>query len=542
MQKQAPTLGRMLVMVGFALSCFGLLLFLWLAFGGSIPLSPKGYRFETSFGEATQLAKEADVRISGVSVGKVKSSETTPDGRSRTVIELDERYAPIPKDTKAMLRQKTLLGETYVELTPGDPSSGMLPEDGKLPAAQVSPTVELDEIFRAFDPKTRQAFQTWMQSQAQAVDGRGKDISDAIGNLAPFAVDTNVLLEILNAQQTDVRRIVNGTGDLFSALTARDDQLRQLIENSNAVFETTAQRDQELQDFFHVLPTFERESRQTVERLTQFARDADPLVTQLRPAARELSPTLQELEGVAPDLRALFRDLDPLIDASEEGLPAVREFLREFAPFLGSLDPALRQLNPMLSFIGLYKRELNAFFGNVVAATNARSQVAGKQVQYLRTLNPLNPEALAFYARRLPSNRTNPYMLPGGYERLAKGLDSYETRQCTRGGGMPVMLNPGELAGAVGGLTNALTPYLPPALANLTQADVGAVVNELNQYIVDDFVDELFQFAYGGVQGVVAPPCRQQGDFTTRAGTTQYPQITAAPNGHTAAARSTSGD
>src|SRR3982750_1452701 len=109
MQKQAPTLGRMLVMVGFALSCFGLLLFLWLAFGGPIPLSPKGYRFNTSFGEATQLAKEADVRISGVSVGKVKSITTQNNGRSRVVIQLEPKYAPIPRDTKAVLRQKTLL-------------------------------------------------------------------------------------------------------------------------------------------------------------------------------------------------------------------------------------------------------------------------------------------------------------------------------------------------------------------------------------------------------------------------------------------------
>ena len=36
MQKQAPSLPRILVMAGFALSCFGLLLFLWLAFGGPI--------------------------------------------------------------------------------------------------------------------------------------------------------------------------------------------------------------------------------------------------------------------------------------------------------------------------------------------------------------------------------------------------------------------------------------------------------------------------------------------------------------------------
>src|SRR5213083_1092929 len=135
----------MLVMVGFALSCFGLLLFLWLAFGGPIPLSPKGWRFQTSFGEATQLAKEADVRISGVSVGKVKTITTQKSGRSKAVIQIDEKYAPIPKDTKATLRQKTLLGETYVELTPGDKSSGSIPEDGTLPASAVSPTVELDE-------------------------------------------------------------------------------------------------------------------------------------------------------------------------------------------------------------------------------------------------------------------------------------------------------------------------------------------------------------------------------------------------------------
>src|SRR6266480_3188368 len=103
MQKQAPSLGRILVMVGFALSCFGLLLFLWLAFGGPIPLAPKGYRFSTSFGEATQLAKEADVRISGVSVGKVKQIQTQADGRTKVSIQLDSKYAPLPKDSQAIL-------------------------------------------------------------------------------------------------------------------------------------------------------------------------------------------------------------------------------------------------------------------------------------------------------------------------------------------------------------------------------------------------------------------------------------------------------
>src|SRR3954470_19869287 len=221
MQKQAPTLGRLLVMVGFALSCFGLLLFLWLAFGGPIPLKPKGYRFNASFAEATQLAKEADVGISGVSVGKVKPIETQTNGRSMALIEIDDKYAPIPKDARAILRQKTLLGETYVELTPGHRRPGnMLPENGTLKQSQVSPTVELDEIFRAFDPKTRAAFQQWQQSLAASLSGRGLDLNDAVGNLGPFAEDTSNLLAILKAQSGDVRRLVNGTGDVFNALSA----------------------------------------------------------------------------------------------------------------------------------------------------------------------------------------------------------------------------------------------------------------------------------------------------------------------------------
>ena len=133
MNKQVPSLGKLLVMVGFALSCFGLLLFLWLAFGGSTPLKPKGYRFHVQFNEATQLAHEADVRISGVPVGKVKDIQTNEQtGRSDATIELEDSYAPLPEDAHAILRQKTLLGETYVELTPGTPGKPTVPENGRL--------------------------------------------------------------------------------------------------------------------------------------------------------------------------------------------------------------------------------------------------------------------------------------------------------------------------------------------------------------------------------------------------------------------------
>ena len=120
METRPPTPIQLLVAVAFAISCFGLLLFLWLAFGGPTPLKPESYRFKVPFNEAAQLALESDVRISGVSVGRVKSINLNDEGRADAEIEIDERYAPIPSNTRAILRQKSLLGETYVELTPGD--------------------------------------------------------------------------------------------------------------------------------------------------------------------------------------------------------------------------------------------------------------------------------------------------------------------------------------------------------------------------------------------------------------------------------------
>ena len=79
-------------------------------------------------------------------------------GLTATVLELDSRYAPIPRDTRAILRQKTLLGETYVELAPGSPD-GAAPwrDGGALAQGQVSETVELDEILRTFDPRDPRA-------------------------------------------------------------------------------------------------------------------------------------------------------------------------------------------------------------------------------------------------------------------------------------------------------------------------------------------------------------------------------------------------
>jgi phospholipid/cholesterol/gamma-HCH transport system substrate-binding protein len=424
-------------MVVFALSCFGILVFLWLSFGGSVPLQPKGYRVTVAFPEATQLAQEADVRISGVKVGRVKHKQANKEtGLTDTELEIDARYAPIPRDTRAILRQKTLLGETYVELSPGSRRSGVVQDGGRLPEGQVSETVELDEILRTLDPQTRVRFQQWMEQQGEAVRGNAEQINVALAQLTPWAESTDDVLRVLNTQSTATRQLVRDTGEVFGALSERKGQLRQLISNSNRVWAAVASQNEQLADTFRVFPTFLREGRATTTRATSFAKDANPLITQLRPAARQISPTLKELNGLAPDLRGFFQDLGPYVKVARTGLPATSQALDNTRPFLRRLDPFLRQLTPIVDYLGLYKREIAAWLANGSAATQATQGSftdTSKQVHYLRVMNPSNPEIMAAYPSRISTNRSNPYTEPGAYDRLKRNepLPVFGTYLCT---------------------------------------------------------------------------------------------------------------
>ena len=143
------------MITGFALSCFGILLFLWITFGGPTPFKAKSYEVTIPFDEAAQLAQQSDVRISGVNVGKVKNIERDPGKLAIAKIEIDDKYAPIPVDTRAILRTKTLLSETYVELTTGDRDGPKLDDGARLLGRERRRSVQIDEIFRTFDPKTR---------------------------------------------------------------------------------------------------------------------------------------------------------------------------------------------------------------------------------------------------------------------------------------------------------------------------------------------------------------------------------------------------
>jgi phospholipid/cholesterol/gamma-HCH transport system substrate-binding protein len=438
--KNPPSIGRFAAMVGFTLSVAALLMFLWVSFGGTLPLRAESYRFKAAFPEASLLVKEADVRMAGVNIGKVKQKELGPGGRSTVVeMELDHRFAPIGRDAHAILRQKSLLGETYVEITPGSPGSKKLADGGTLPNAQIDDSVELDEVFRVFDPETRKAFQQWLHEGGIVTSGTfARDFNDSLGNAAPFFEGGADLLRPLAEQEVALRRVFRDTGRVFNAVSREDGQLQGLITNGNATFGALASRDDALAETFQIFPTFLRETRSTVRRLETFARNTDPLVRDLAQPARDLAPTLRDLGALSPDLENLFNHIHPLVRASETGVPAATRFLKGAEPVLEATHVFMPELNPILSYLSYARGQLAQFItvGGAALAGNGEGgyQRSSGAEHYLPQIAIIDGRSFGRRASRPEWERANSYIAPNAYDR-AVPLGAIEAFDCKPAGG-----------------------------------------------------------------------------------------------------------
>jgi virulence factor Mce-like protein len=527
MQKRAPTLMNLVVIVVFVLACFGLLLFLWESFGGPVPLKPKGYRFRADFPNGLQLSEQSDVRISGVPVGRVitvKPNSKLGTGHTEVTIEMAARYAPIRVNTRAILRQKTLLGETYVQLIPTTNTGPFLPDEAMLPRRQIEPSVTLDQILATFDPRTRQMFRLWQQSWANSFRGRGEDINSFFATLEPFFASANRLVGLLAAQEGAVTAVIHNTGVVFNALAGRDRQLEGLIVNGERTFQAAAAESAAFAAAFRALPAFEASSTIALRQIDTFANAANPYLEQFRAAERQLTPTVQALIPFSPVFEHYLVALGGWARASEQGLPAFERVLALTTPVLKELTPTLRNLNPFLQYLGAYLPELQAFFANTTAATQgskANEDVETSSGQprqhYLRVMNVLGPESLAVYPTPVGTNRANAYPHPGVFASLLSGLPVFSSASCANS------------APAVSGPPNE---YVPESLIKQLRGEEVTIeflegATTVHKTINKGNVGVQVANRPGQPNNVAAPPCRQQEPFTINGKTSQFPQITA---------------
>jgi virulence factor Mce-like protein len=420
MVTQAPRRSSVVIATAFILSCIGLMIFVWTQFAGTIPFAPAGYRIHAVFPETGQLVSGADVRISGVNVGKV--TKVQPEGvNSLVTMDLKQQYAPVPSDTHAVLRLKTLLGEGYIQLSTGTGSGTKLPDGGTIPRDHVQPTVSLDQALNSFDTPTQKALQQFLNGSFEALAGRGQDLNFAIGNLDPTLTGLNALVGALNQQQGNVRSLVSNLGAVLSTLGSRSADLQSLVTAGDQVFSATAARNAALTQTVDRLPAFMAELRTTLTTLNGTLGLAKPDLAAIKSGAPLVRPALSELVSLSGPALSLLHQAPHLLALTNRALPAISKFTVAFNGVLDPLLAAARQIVPIINYVQLYPREITAAFGNLAADLNASAPSSSGLIHYLRAALTLNNEGLLGQTQRPSTNRHNPYITPGGLANIARG-------------------------------------------------------------------------------------------------------------------------
>jgi phospholipid/cholesterol/gamma-HCH transport system substrate-binding protein len=102
--------------------------FLSISVGGSAYRGPGGLELTVTFDQIGGLKPRAPVVIGGVKVGQVDSIGLDPDLRARVVLDVDKGLK-LSTDTSAAILTSGVLGDQYVELTPGGEETFLSPGD-----------------------------------------------------------------------------------------------------------------------------------------------------------------------------------------------------------------------------------------------------------------------------------------------------------------------------------------------------------------------------------------------------------------------------
>ena len=337
-------------------------------FTGSEP-----YRVNARFVDAGQLVEGGTVQIGGRKVGSIETISLADDGVANLVLAIDDdEAAPLRRGTIARIRTVGLTGvaNRFVEIQPG-PTTGAEIEDGDvLSTAETRGIVDLDVLFNAFDPKSREHLQSIIRNGEAVFKGKTDAANRGLAYLAPFLFQSKELAAELVHDRVALERLLQTGAVTARALASRPDDISQGITSTATTLRAIASQREALASALENAPALLERPDGVLGGLRTVLTETRPALRELRPVAprlvrvlRELVPTSRQAIPVLEQTRALF---GPLIDGLD-GLPTLQ---RSAVPALRSSVNTLIALMPILDGLRPYTPEIA---NGVVSGLGARA-------------------------------------------------------------------------------------------------------------------------------------------------------------------------
>lgn len=279
-------------------------------------------RFENVAG----LANGNPVQLSGVTVGRVEDvvlPQEVDEIRLTVRISVDRRYAArVREDSEARIKTLGLLGDKYVEISSGSPTSPAIPSGGEIPTA---PATDVDRLIASGEDLVDNvvaiavSLRTILTNMEEGRGLVGQLLTDDEG---VSSAKTSVLASIESLRRI-LDRVESGEGTLGALLaddglaTGMSNSLERIdgvlgkLESGDGMLPALLNDPATRERFDHLVANLET----TAERLGAFADDLNE--------GSGLLPLLVNDEAygdkVATDLRQLLENLNSLSEKLDEG-------------------------------------------------------------------------------------------------------------------------------------------------------------------------------------------------------------------------------
>lgn len=259
------------------------------------------YQVQATFDQALNLAQGAQVRVNGVSVGRVASVEAK---NYQALVTMDiKEGSSIPEDSTARLRYDTPLGELIIQVTPGG-SARDLADGGQFQSdkSTTAPTVEdtLSATSTLINGGRLGELQIIAEELNAALGGREDKIRHSTEQLSTFLKDANAstgdltrslealraVSEVLDDERKTIRKALDDMGPATETLSENTDEIVELLERAERLARTG-----------------QRLAIKVDDPLLQVLAQLGPIADAILATQPELRPGLVNLQRVATQIR-----------------------------------------------------------------------------------------------------------------------------------------------------------------------------------------------------------------------------------------------
>jgi len=335
-----------------------------------------------------------EVRIAGVTVGRITEADVTDEGFARLTLAIDPDYH-VYKDAKLVLRPKTPLNDMYVEMSQGTEGAGEFEDGDVIPVEQTANPVQIDEVLGHLDENTRQAMTSLLGEADVALANAPENLPEGLAATDQTLQTFRPVVEALGKRSDTIASLVSALKVIASAAGEDDERLQRLVSSMATTISTLAEHDDDLRAALDELPGLTDELGGATSSVTRLSAQLDPTLRNLRKASDDLPVALREIGDVAGSLEDTAVTARPVVRKLRPLLADLRPFVNSLQPTLDDVVPVSDRLAAGTNVLVSRMTDLQAFVYNtasIVSLQDANGGILRGQLSVNRSTLPIPME------------------------------------------------------------------------------------------------------------------------------------------------------